>query len=395
MKKQKSVALLIETSNAYARNLLGGILSYINAHESWSIDVPEQQRGAAPPDWLDNWKGDGLIVRIETERIARFVQKLNVPVVDVSAARFVPNIPFVETDDKAIAKLAFEHFQERGFEHFAFCGDSAFKWSALREASFSQAAKHAGRECHVFHAKSRTTPGFSLARERARLTRWLKSLPRPVAVFACYDIKAQQILDVCRQQDIRAPEDVAVLGVDDDELLCGLCTPPLSSVIPAAHKAGQEAARLLDSMMSGIEIDRLEHLMEPLGIATRQSTDVLAIADPDIADAVRFIRDSACEGIDVNDVLQRVALSRRVLETRFKQFVGRTPHQEIVRRRVERIRRYLLETDLTLGQIAQRTGFQNEEYMSVTFRRAMGLPPGRYRREQSTSSTSNSSTDTD
>ena len=382
VQKQKSVALLIETSNAYARNLLRGVLSFIQLHESWSIYLPEQQRGALPPDWLKGWKGDGLIARIETEEIAAFVQSLNLPVVDVSAARFVPEIPFVETDDTAIANLAFEHFHERGFEHFAFCGDSEFKWSALRESAFSAAVGRAGHACHLFHSTPRWSTVFSLERERARLADWIGSLPRPAALFACYDIQAQAILDVCREQKIRVPEEIALLGVDNDELLCSLCTPPLSSVIPAAQETGREAARLLDLMMSGGSIDRLEYLMEPLGVATRQSTDVLAIDDPDIAAAVRFIRDSACEGIDVQDVLRRVPLSRRALERRFKQIIGRTPHQEIVRRRVERIRRYLIETDLTLAQIARRTGFQNEEYMSVTFRRAIGIPPGTYRRQQ-------------
>ena len=213
------------------------------------------------------------------------------------------------------------------------------------------------------------------------MANWILSLPRPVAVFACYDIKAQQILDVCREHRIKVPEELALLGVDNDELLCDLCTPPLSSVIPAAHKTGREAARLLNLMMNDEKVDGLAHLIEPIGIATRQSTDILAIDDPEVAAAMRFIRDHSCTGINVHDVLAQLTLSRRVFERRFHEIVGRTPHQEITRRRVERIRRLLVETDLTLGQIARRTGFQNEEYMSVAFRRAMNVPPGKYRRE--------------
>ncbi len=381
MKHQKSVALMIETSNAYARNLLGGIVSYIRANEPWSVYLPELQRGANPPSWLKNWKGDGLIVRIETDAIANAVRKLKTPVVDVSAARHVPNIPWVETNDAEIARLACEHFRERGFEHLAFCGEPEFNWSAWREEAFVQCAADAGRECTVFHARSRHSRRFSMSRERARLTKWILSLPRPVGVFACYDIKAQQILDICRESNLKVPEELALLGVDNDELLCDLCTPPLSSVIPAAHRTGREAARLLDTLMNGGKVHQQSHLIEPLGVATRRSTDVLAIDDPDIAAAVRFIRDHASDGINVKDVLKQVPLSRRVLEKRFHEIVGRTPHQEITRRRVNRIRQLLVETDLTLSQIAQRTGFQNEEYMSVTFRRAMNVPPGQYRRE--------------
>lgn len=381
MTPQKSVALLIETSNAYARGLLGGIVSYMHENNPWSIFLPEQERGATPPSWLKNWKGDGMIVRIETDAIARSVQKLKVPIIDVSAARHVPNIPWVETDDGAIARLAAEHFLERGFEQMAFCGEPEFNWSNWREAVFAKHVSDAGRTCHIFHSRSKNHAGFSMNRERKRLTQWILSLPRPVGVFACYDIKGQQILDVCRELQIRVPEELALLGVDNDDVLCNLCTPPLSSIIPAARQAGREAARLLDVLMNGGSIQEETHLLEPLGIAIRQSTDVLAIDDPDVAAAVRFIRDHACEGINVQDVLRTVPVSRRILEARFHSIVGRTPHQEITRRRIEKIRQLLIDTDLPLARIAERTGFQNVEYMSVAFRKAMGIPPGQYRRE--------------
>ncbi len=381
MKKQKSVALLVETSNEYARRLLSGIVSYIRSSESWSVYLPEQHRGATPPSWLSAWKGDGVIARIETPAIARAVRKLKMPVVDVSAARHVPSIPWVETDDAAIARLAMQHFRDRGFRHFAFCGEPEFNWSNWRKDAFVEAALSAGLQCNVFDAKQRGSRGYSLSRERKRLGKWIQSLPRPVAVFACYDIKAQQILDTCRELQIRVPDELALLGVDNDELICELCTPPLSSVIPSAHKTGREAARLLDLVMSGKKVDTLAHLIEPTGVATRLSSDVLAIDDPDVAAALNYIKDHACEGINVNEVLKHVPLSRRVLEKRFRNLVGRTPHQEITRRRVERIRQLLVETDLSLFQISQRTGFQSEEYMSVTFRRAMKVPPATYRRE--------------
>lgn len=381
MTTQKSVALLIETSNAYARGLLAGIVSYMHENEPWSIFLPEQDRGAAPPTWLKNWRGDGLIVRIETDAIARKVQKLKVPIIDVSAARHVPNIPWVETDDAAIACLAAEHFLERGFEQLAFCGQPEFNWSNWREEVFARQVREAGRTCQIFHSRSKNQPGFSMNRERQRLRKWIQSLPRPVGVFACYDIKGQQILDVCRELEIRVPEEVALLGVDNDDVLCNLCTPPLSSIIPAAKQAGREAARLLDILMNGGKITNQTHLLEPLGVAIRQSTDVLAIDDSDVAAAVRFIRNHACEGINVGDVLQAVPVSRRILEARFRSVIGHSPHQEITRRRIEKIRQLLIDTDLPLARIATRTGFQNMEYMSVAFRKAMGVPPGQYRRE--------------
>ncbi len=370
----------METSNAYARTLLEGIVKYIREHESWSIYLPEQQRGASPPSWLKNWKGDGLIVRIETAVIAKAIRRLHVPVVDLSAARLVPGIPWVETDDDQIASVALEHFLRRGFENVAFCGSPDFNWSTWREDAFTRRAREAGRNCHVFHSRSREVPGFSMTRERKRLAKWIGSLPRPTGVFACYDILAQLVLDVCREGNTRVPEDISVLGVDNDELLCSLCTPPLSSIIPDATRTGYEAAKLLDKLMHGQSITQEAFRISPLGIATRQSTDVMAIDDPEVAAAVRFIRDHASDGINVHDVLKHVPLSRRIMERRFRAIVGRTPHQEIVRRRLEKVKQLLHGTDLTLARIAERAGFQSEEYMSVAFRREMKMPPGQYRR---------------
>lgn len=381
MKHRKSVALLIETSNAYARGVLEGIVSYVHEHEPWSIYLPEQERGARPPSWLKGWKGDGLIVRIETEEIGEAVAATNLPVIDVSAARRVPNIPWVETNDQSIAKLAAEHLLERGFRHLAFCGNPAYNWSNWREQCFASEVSGSCLSFNVYHTSSNQAKQFSWDREKKRMEKWLKSLPRPVGVLACYDIMGQQLLDACRQCDVKVPEELALIGVDNDHLLCNLCTPPLSSVIPDSFRTGREAARLLDVLMSGGEVSSEAHLIMPIGVATRQSTDVLAIDDKDIADAVRFIRDHACEGINVSHVLEAVALSRRVLESRFQAMMGRSPHEEITRQRIEKVRQLLIDTDLTLATIAQRTGFRHEEYMSVAFRRAMKTPPGKYRRQ--------------
>lgn len=383
MKTLRQVALLIETSNAYARGVLQGIVSYNREHEPWSIYLPEQERGATPPSWIKNWRGDGLIVRIETDAIAQTVRRLGKPVVDVSAARRVEGIPWVETNDEAIVELAIDHFRSRGFKQLAFCGDPDFNWSQWRQDGFlNRVGLDSGLTGDVFQATSRSHPRYSWNREKKRLANWISKLPKPVGIFACYDIRAQQVLDVCRELQIRVPDEVAVLGVDDDELLCNLCHPPLSSVIPDAHRTGREAARLLDVLMNGGSVDEERHLIDPRGIATRQSTDVLAVDDDDVATAIRYIRENACEGINVVDVLKQVPLTRRALELRFQSLLGRTPHQEIIRQRVERVKSLLIETDLPLKTIARRTRFEHEEYMSVVFSRAMGTPPGQYRRER-------------
>jgi len=379
MSLRSSVALLIETSNAYSRGVLEGVIDYMRQHEPWSITLPEQERGASPPDWLSRWRGDGIIARIETDEIARAVRKTKLPVVDVSAARHLPDIPWVETDDQAIARLAAEHLLERGFRHLAFCGDAGFNWSVWRGQHFEQIVREAGCECHIHESIPRMDASYFWNREKQRLMTRLKRLPRPIGIMACYDIKAQQLLDVCRELEIAVPEEMAVIGVDNDRLLCDLADPPLSSVICNTRRAGYEAASLLDRMMSGETVVAEARLLEPLGIETRQSTDILAIDDPDVAIAIRFIREQACRGIDVSDVLRQVPLSRRVLENRFRKILGRTPHQEITRLRIDRVKQLLAETDLPLSGIASRTGFQHDEYMTVAFKKQVGIPPSKFR----------------
>ena len=175
------------------------------------------------------------------------------------------------------------------------------------------------------------------------------------------------------------PEEVAVLGVDDDRLLCDLCSPPLSSIVPDAPQAGYVAAELLDRMLRGEKVSADEHRVPPRGVAARQSTDVLAVDDRAVATAVRFIRERACDDIRVDDVLARVPLSRRVLESRFYKLLGRTPHDEILRIKLERVKQLLAETDLKL--VADRAGFRHVEYLSVVFKRVVGVPPSRWRRQ--------------
>jgi len=379
MSRRVSVALLIETSNAYSRGLLEGVIDYMRQHESWSITLAEQERGASPPAWLARWRGDGIIARIETDQIARAVRRKKLPAVDVSAARHVPKIPFVETDDQAVAQLAAEHLLERGFKHLAFCGDAGFNWSVLRGQHFAQIVRDAGAQCDVHESRHRLDASYSWNREKRRLITWLKRLPRPVGIMACFDIQAQQLLDVCRELEIAVPEEAAVIGVDNDRLLCDLADPPLSSVICDVHRTGYEAAQLLDRMMAGESVPPDAHLIKPLGIETRQSTDILAIEDADVAIAIRFIREHACRGIDVKDVLSQVSLSRRALETRFRKILGRTPHQEITHLRIERVKQLLRASDLSLAEIASRAGFKHDEYMTVAFKKQVGMPPSKFR----------------
>lgn len=377
-----AVALLIETSNAYARGLLLGIVSYIQTHQPWSIYLPEQGRGDPSADWLLRWRGDGLIARIENARIADIVARTGLPVVDVSAGRYLPHVPCVETDNQVIAQAAVEHFVERGFRNVAFCGEPVFAWSNERQHYFQDIAAQKGLRCFLFTPSlGRGRKKVFLAQQQQELAEWVRSLPKPAGVFACYDIKAQQLLEVCRTLGLAVPEELAVLGADNDELLCNLATPPLSSVILNTQRTGYEAAALLDRLLTGQKVPPEVVRIAPLGIQTRQSTDTLAIDNREVAEAMRFIREQACAGINVEDVLSAVPLSRRVLESRFRKYLGRTPHEEIVRLKVERVKLLLAETDLNMAEIARRSGFHHVEYLSTAFKKTVGISPREYRRQ--------------
>jgi LacI family transcriptional regulator len=371
VRKRRSVALLVETSNAYARGLLAGIMAYVRQHKPWSIYLPELGRGDVPP----RWRGDGIIARIETKAIARAVSRTGLPVVDVSAGRHIRSVPWVETDDAEIARLAVEHLLERGFRHLAFCGESRFNWSRWRAEHFRKLALKAGVSGDVYESSGRDP----WTKEHNALLAWVRKLPKPAGIMACYDIKAQQLLDVCRENGVAVPEEIAVIGVDNDPLLCSLTAPPLTSVIPNTQRTGYEAASLLDRMMAGERIPPKGHLIPPIGVETRQSTDVLALADREIAAAVRFIREHACDGATIGDLLRVVPLSRRVMESRYRKSTGRTPHQDLVRFRIERVKQLLAETDHSLERIATLAGFDHPEYMSVAFKRETGTTPGKFR----------------
>ena len=202
--------------------------------------------------------------------------------------------------------------------------------------------------------------------------------------MASHDARAQRILDVCNELHVSVPEKIAVLGVDDDRLICELCEPTLSSVIPDTKRTGYEAAELLDKMMDGTStLTEEPFLTKPLGIHQRESTNTLAVEDKDIAKALHFIRNHALENIRVNDVLGEISLSRRTFEHRFKRWVGCTPHEEIQRVRMNRVKAFLIETSLSVQEIAKRTGFEHAEYLAAAFRRENGLTPSEFRSRES------------
>jgi LacI family transcriptional regulator len=371
----RHVALIVETSNAYARGLLVGVRQFLNSRPGWSIYLAEHSRHEVDLSWLDGWRGDGVLARIETLETARRVRRMRLPTVDLSAARLIPQIPCVETDDDIISRWGVEHFAARGLKHFAFCGDAQFAWSVKRAARFAvhvQAVRGSAYEFAI-------SPHGRLSYKRRAMARWLAGLPKPVGVLACYDIAAQEVLESCKIANLAVPDDVAVLGIDNDELICNLTAVPLSSIQPDTTQTGFLAASMLDEMMTGRDLEPELRLIPPLRVVTRQSTDILSVNDHLVAKALRFIRDRANDGLTVTEVLGHVGLSRRSLDYRFVKALGRTVHEEITRARMERLADVLVTTGWTLPQVAERLNFKHAEYMGVAFKKFTGKSPGQYR----------------
>ena len=370
-----SVALLIETYRSFPRNVVRGVGDYARVHGPWLFYVPSEMPVRSLPG-KDEWDGEGIIA--QTHRDPQFVQQLaecGLPVVSLTGPPGAGGLHQVRPNQEAVAEMAHNHFRDRGFTRFAYCGVPADRvWPNTGDV-FRQLAERDGYTCDLYSPAM--NPGARTLR-LATLAEWLKSLKRPVGLLAASDARAREVLDACRLAGLHVPEEIAVLGVNDDEMICEMANPPLSSVIHNARRIGYEAAAMLDRLIQRKKV-MADLVVNPLGIKCRQSTDLLAIEDPEVAKAVRFIREHASEGIRVDDVLDQVALSRRALEKRFRTAVGRPPHMEIRRAQLERVKELLVGSDFKLEKIAEMTGFSSAQYLAGLFHRVVKMTPGAWR----------------
>ncbi|MGH9162489.1 MAG: XylR family transcriptional regulator, partial [Vicinamibacteraceae bacterium] len=283
----------MDKSRSYGRRVLRGIAHYVELHGPWSLSVDPHASGAYNVRWLKNWRGDGVLAFVEALPAAGRLRASGLPIVELFGHRLDLNLPQVSNDEAAIGRLAAEHLLERQFRRFAFVGYSGLGWSERRQGGFVERARQAGLTVEtLFCGES----GRSLAtweQDQRRLTEWLARLAKPVGVMACSDRLGTRVLDACRRADLAVPEEVAVIGVDNDEETCLLGHPPLSSVIDDAEQVGFAAAHLLDEMMAGRDRGRRQWskpiLIPPVGVATRRSTEVAAIEDAVVARAARLI----------------------------------------------------------------------------------------------------------
>jgi LacI family transcriptional regulator len=315
-------------------------------------------------------------------------KRYNLPAVGVGrwpGTRQFTDLPYADVNPKSLGEMAAEYLLNRGFSNFAMMDYDKTYPSEYRGVAFVAALRRRGLTCETFDSKkkypplSESLPKVSDFAERA--CRWLASLPKPVAIFCINDALGVWVCDLCRRIKVHIPEEVAVLGADDDNLFCGMANPHLSSICVPSEQVGYEAARLLDKMICGGEAPKRPVLLLPTGVATRQSTNVMAIDDHRVAEAVRYIRKNACHGIRVHHVMATVSLPRRMLEKRFRKAVNRSPFAEIRRVQIERVKMLLSQTDKTLETIAPECGFNGVTRMNMSFKKNAGMSPGAYRKQ--------------
>jgi LacI family transcriptional regulator len=381
----RHVALLIGTSGAYARALLRGIARYNRERGLWVTYHWPHGLHEELPKWLKGWQGHGVIARVGTRRLANGLRRLGVPVVNLRSAILDVKYPRVGSDNAAVANLAAEHLMDLGLKNFAFCNTPrGFHLGHDERAdAFAGSIGRAGGRCHTYTAVA--APGRDAwAKEQRRLTGWLRSLPKPVGIMACNDEKGVEVLTACRQAGLRVPDDVAVVGVDNDEALCDLSLPPMTSIDVNADQIGYEAAALLERMMAGgaAGAQPASVSVPPRGVVPRPSTNTLFSGDAEVDRAVAFIRENAARRLLVSDVTRHVSLSRALLEPRFKRAVGRTIHQEIQRVRLNRAKALLVGSSLPIKQVAAASGFAGVPYLTRVFHRVTGETPAEYRRRR-------------
>lgn len=384
----KHVLLWIESSREYGRGCLLGVAAYAATHRRWRTVHVEHTLEEMLPKYLDSVRFDGVIARAENEQVSAALADLGVPVVDLRGSYHPRHGRMIDTDPAACAELAFEHFWARGMTTMAFCGYHDVDYSDRRRDAFIAYARQRRVEPHIYD--SELPPRFAgsgtstlLAEaggeiESEGLLAWLESLPKPAAVFAANDVRGRQVLAACTAAGIAVPEQIAVLGVDNDEVICELSYPPLSSIEPDTRAIGYAGAASLDRLLEQPDTGLASsvRLIRPTGIVTRQSTDITAIEDLEVAQAVNIIRKQAGAIRSVGDLAAAVGISRATLERRFRAALGRSPRQEIDRVRLNYARTLVRGTTYPLHQIAEMVGYSNPSRLLDAYKRRFNVTPG-------------------
>lgn len=368
MSKGRRIGLAVDAVAAYGRGVIRGIMTYSRSNPHWMITVEPLWSFGTLPD-VREWEVDGLIVQTFSREFEDCVLELGTPATNVSNfCEGADHLPTVLPDDIAIGKMGAEYLLSLGFTRLGFCWPGNVPYGTLRLSAFRERAAEAGvevMECNV---------------TQTDLGTWLAQVPKPIGIMGCNDDWAHRALNLCGRQGIKVPDEMAILGVDNDELFNSLVTPSLSSVAIPAEEVGFQAAKMLERILCGETLEQNSMLLAPLRIVPRESTDVLSVPDPDVVKAIRFIRAHAGVPLQVDEVVDSVPLSRRSLERRFRQMVGHSISDEICKAHVERAKQLLSTTDLPMSQVAASSGLVSSTRLGIVFRAALGESPTEFRK---------------
>ncbi len=370
------VVVLIETAWEYGRGFLRGIAKYARLHSPWALYLePEGQERIALQ--YDKWGANGIIVQIDDLNRAKKLIPTGLPAIAFLRPADIPELPCIVGDWDTTGKLGAEHLLERGFKNFAYCGYKN-EWARRRAEGYKKRLAKAGYET-FYSQQPREKVRLSWQKEQSLMAKWLQSLPKPIGIMACDDEHSRDVIEACKIAGLQVPDQVAIIGVDNDDLICNMSYPRLSSIALNTEKAGYEAAELLDRLMAGEPMKGQTVIVEPLYVVPRESTDIFAMQEQNLAKAVRFIRDRARQMVQVTDVVRAVPVSRRVLERKFRQVLGRSILDEIRRVRTQQVVQMLIETNLSVSQIARTLNFPGPEHIARYFRKQTGMSPLEYR----------------
>jgi len=382
LQKKIQVLLLIETSRAYGRGLIEGISKYASEHDNWSIHFEDRSLHDHLPYWLKHWKGDGIIARTTTSAQRQSILQLDIPYVELFGTR----TPEVGCDDAMVTRMAVEHFLMRGIRHFAFFTPEMQAWCRHRCEHFQRALQCYGHSCSCFERKKKPgkalSPSWDVSGDR-ELRTWLLELPKPTGLFAATDAYSLTVLGACRREGIRVPEEIAILGADNDHTICLAVTPQLSSIDVNNVLTGYTAAELLHERMT-LPKRRWRSVplyTPPAYVVTRQSTEMAAIDDEDVVKVMELLRKNATKGITVTEAAETVGLSLRTLRRRFKKHIGHSPEKEIIDIKINLAKQYLRETPLPVYMVSRKVGFNPPEYFVKAFKKEVGLTPMQFRKK--------------
>ncbi len=369
------VGLQVTSEYEAGRQIVEGVLDYAEQRGGWNFIWDSKFN----PQFPFNHAMDAMIAEVRDPQKVELYRRLKFPVVAVTGMAAAGRLPLVSVDNDAIGRIAARYFLEMGYSNMAYFTRHIHLPDGRRDG-FVAVAHEAGATVDIFPVTPTFANQTTSFREKA-LVEWLRSLPWPLGLFTYSDHDALDVANAAGQGRVRVPEDVAILGVDNDSLLCRLCHPPLSSIDHSAKQIGYQAAAMLDRILHGQVADDTPILLPPTTVIERQSTDTLAIRDPDTVAALRMIRRQACDGLRADDVVRSVNISRTSLETRFQKLLGRSVHQEIVRVRLEKAKHLLRTTDLAMPEITDICCFGYPSQLSHIFRRELNITPGQYRKQ--------------